>query len=130
MNIERRVPSVDEYRALRRAVGWNVPSEDAVALALRSASVGAVAVDDGVAVGMGRVIGDLAFYNLVVDLVVDPAAQGYGLGTELLRNLEDQVASRSTTSHIQLVAGEDVTDFYAKLGYERSTSNLMHRVLS
>jgi len=129
MDIERRVPSVDEYLTLREAVGWKVPTDEAAVLALTSTSVGAVAVDDGVAVGMGRVVGDLAFYSFVVDLVVAPAVQGQGFGRRLLRDLEDQVADRSTTGHIALVADDSAAGFYVTLGYERATSNLMQRSL-
>ena len=129
MHIEHRVPTLVEYRELRAAVGWEVPSPDACEVALRHGSVGAVALDRGRTIGMGRVVGDVRFYAFVVDLVVAPDAQRVGVGRRLLRALEQQVAATSSTKHMHLVADDDVVTFYRGLGYERSASNLMQRSL-
>jgi len=55
VTVEERRPTVAEYSHLRAAVGWSVPAESLVAAALDATTVAAVAVVDGVAVGMGRV---------------------------------------------------------------------------
>lgn len=85
----------------------------------------AVATEAGAVVGLGRVVGDGAFYNFVVDLIVRPEAQGRGVGRLLLSTLEREVADRSATGMLQLVAGQDVRPFYETLGYVRPESGLL-----
>ena len=100
-----------------------------VAQALRGTVVGVVAVGSGGAVGCGRVVGDGAFYNLVVDLIVRPETQSMGVGRRLLSTLERELSYRSATGVLQLIAYEAVTPFYERCGYERSESNLLAKRL-
>lgn len=128
--IEIRLPTVAEYLSLRRAVDWKLPSAEEAQDGLASTATGAVAVaDGGVVVGLGRVVGDGTFYNFVVDLMVTPKEQGRGVGRQLLAALEREVATRSATGVLQLVADEPVAPFYVHHGYKRSDSNLLMKRL-
>ncbi len=84
---------------------------------------------DGAAIGMGRILGDLSFYSFIVDLVVDPNHQHRGVGADLLGALEQQIAAKSATGSVQLIANQDVTGFYQAMGYERSSSRLLSKTL-
>ena len=56
-----RLPTVDEYNALRRSVEWPEFGDNLVKRALDNTLFSIVAVDDdGEAIGMARVIGDNA----------------------------------------------------------------------
>lgn len=123
--IELRRPTADEYVDLRRSVGWKIPAVRDVERALEATKVSAIATDGATVVGLGRVVGDGAFYSFVVDLIVRPEAQGRGIGRMLLSTLEREVANGSSTGVLQLVADEDVTPFYESLGYMRADSSLL-----
>lgn len=78
--VKHRVPSVEEYLNLRKAVGWTIMSEEAASQGL-SRSLFAVCIKiEGKAVTMGRVIGDggTAFY--IHDIIVLPQYQKNGFG--------------------------------------------------
>lgn len=123
--IELRRPTVGEYLDLRQSVGWRIPAARDVERALQATRVSAIATDRTTVVGLGRVVGDGAFYNFVVDLIVRPEAQDRGVGQMLLSMLEREVANGSFTGMLQLVADQDVTPFYESLGYRRPDSNLL-----
>ena len=127
--IELRRPTVEEYVDLRRSVGWRVPPARAVDRALDATTFSAIATDGAAVVGLGRIVGDGAFYNFVVDLIVRPEAQGRGVGRMLLSTLEGEVADGSSTRVLQLLADEDVTPFYESLGYMRRGSNVLTKRL-
>lgn len=87
-------PSVSVYRDLRVKTGLHAKSEAAsiaglpnslfsVQIILDSNNDGSVAV-----VGMGRVIGDGGCFYSVVDIAVDPAHQGKGLGKLMMKEIK------------------------------------------
>ena len=80
------LPSVADYRRLRELAGLSVRSEEAAAAGLPHTIVGVVAKHGDRTVGMGRAIGDGLFYQ-VVDIAVDPAHQGRGLGHGIVARL-------------------------------------------
>ena len=69
---------------------------------------------------MGRIVGD-GIYNTVCDIVIDPAYQGRGLGTEimnrLLAYLENQTPENGRAS-VQLIAEKGKETFYEKFGFQ------------
>lgn len=131
VQIIERLPTAAEYRSLRRAVGWKVPDAERATGALEASAGAVVAEVDGAAIGMGRIVGDLTFYSFIVDLhlVVDPNHQHRGVGANLLEALERQVAAKSATGTVQLVADGGVTGFYETLGYQWSSSRLLSKSL-
>jgi GNAT superfamily N-acetyltransferase len=128
-SIERRLPSVDEYLELRRSVGWKVPGAVEAERALRQSTATLCAVGDGHLLGLGRLVGDGAFYLFVVDLIVRPEHQHRGVGSLLLAGLEAEAARISSTGTLALVADLDVAPFYERQGYQRATSPLLTKAL-
>jgi GNAT superfamily N-acetyltransferase len=124
-----RLPSTDEYLDLRRSVGWKVPDAAEAGPALERSAAGVCAVEHGMVIGMGRVVGDGAFYLFVVDLVVRPEHQRRGLGSRLLNALEAEAARISATGTLALVADPDVAPFYERLGYDPTASLLLTKTL-
>jgi len=84
---------------------------------------GFVALDAGTFVGCASGLaykrGDV--YNgwfYLTDLFVEKPRRGQGLGAELLRRLEDKVASLGVTNFWTFTAGYEAPRFYQKQGYK------------
>lgn len=118
------VPSAEEYRRLRGAVGWPSPSAQRCAQAMANTVFGVLARRDGVAVGMARVIGDTGVYLLVVDVLVSPAEQGKGVGALLMDRVARWLAD-SGAPHIALAADPAVAGFYPRWGFRLQDTRYM-----
>lgn len=87
-----RVPTPAEHRLLAESVGWHDAfAWEAMPASLAASVTGVVVRYDGQPVGMGRVIGDGAFYFYVQDVAVAPEHQGNGIGTVIVESLIEQV---------------------------------------
>ena len=129
VTLVERLPTAAEYVALLRSVGWASPSAEDCAAALEGSVASVCAVDKGVVVGMGRLVGDGRIYCFAVDVVVDPDAQGNGLGRAIMERLQSMAAKRRLGMRLDLVAAPDVVPFYQRLGYERLESDFMRKRL-
>jgi GNAT superfamily N-acetyltransferase len=114
-----RVTTPQEHRALARAVGWGDAFVwDVVPASLAASVCGVVAVQDARVVGMGRVIGDGAFYFYLQDVAVDPAHQGRGVGSELVTRLLLQVERVAPPdAFVGLFAAEASGALYERYGF-------------
>lgn len=110
----------DDYIRLRESVGWNNCPEEQVRPALKHGCFDVIALEDRHVVGMGRLLGDGLYYT-VVDVVVEPAYQGRGIGTELLNRLL-AYAGRSTPAggrtSVQLIAEKGLEPYYESRGFK------------
>ena len=82
--VVERIPTVEEYLALREAVGWGRLDEQVTARGLTHALFTVCLVHEGNVIGCGRVIGDEGLYFYLQDIIVLPAFQGKGLGKRLM----------------------------------------------
>jgi GNAT superfamily N-acetyltransferase len=109
---------VDEYLALREAVGWGRPDEQMTARGLANALFTVCLLHQEQVIGCGRVIGDGGLYFYLQDIIVLPAFQGKGLGKRLmlaiLAYLEKQAPPEA---FVGLMAAKDVSPFYAQFGF-------------
>ena len=98
---------------LRRPLGHG---RDAVAFPFEAESLHLLALDGG------RVVGCVLFHpegpesGRLFQMAVEPERQGSGLGTRLVRALEQEVAARGFRE-ITLHARDAAVGFYARLGY-------------
>jgi GNAT superfamily N-acetyltransferase len=130
VELVERVPTADEYVELLRRVGWTPPPVEDCRRALRGSLTAICAVDEHEAVvGMGRLVGDGRMYCFAVDVVVDPDAQGQGIGQGIMEALEALATRRRLGTRLDLVAAPDVAPFYRRLGYSRLPSDLMRKAL-
>ena len=129
MELVERLPTAQEYVDLLRSVGWSSPSADECDQALAGSLAAVCAVDGGVAVGMGRLVGDGAMYCFAVDVVVDRRYQGRGTGRAIMARLEALAVARRHGTRVDLVAAPDVVPFYRRLGYEPLRSELLRKPL-
>jgi GNAT superfamily N-acetyltransferase len=130
MKLVERLPTVDEYVALLRRVGWTPPPAEDCRRALDGSLATICAVDEReTVVGMGRLVGDGRIYCFAVDVVVAPDAQGQGLGRRIMDALEALATRRGLGTRVDLVAAPDVVPFYRRLGYGRLPSDVMRKPL-
>ena len=111
------VPTLDDYRRLRVAAGLTARSEAAAEAGLPNTVVAVVVRHEGRAVGMGRAIGDGLFYQ-IVDIAVEPAHQGHGLGKVIVSNLMEalwQVAPAE--AYVSLITDGEANRLYAQYGF-------------
>lgn len=123
------VPSVDDFCRLRVIAGLSPRPAEAAEIGLPRSCYGIHIQWQGVVVGMGRIVGDGALNFEIVDIAVDPAHQGKGLGKAIMEKIVtwlDQHAFKG--SYVSLVA--DVPELYSKFGFEsvRPESEGMARV--
>jgi ribosomal protein S18 acetylase RimI-like enzyme len=116
--VTRETPSVADFCRLRRNSGLTPRSARAAAAGLPN-SVACVCVRQGDdVVGMGRVIGDGLCYQ-IVDIAVDPAHQGQGLGKAIMASLMDQLrAIAPAEAYVSLIADGEACRLYAQYGFE------------
>jgi GNAT superfamily N-acetyltransferase len=116
--VVERVPTVEEYLALREAVGWGRLDEQVTAIGLASALFTVCVLHEGNVIGCGRVIGDGGLYFYLQDIIVFPAFQGKGLGKRLMKAilayLEECVLPGA---FVGLMAAKGVSDFYTQFGF-------------
>lgn len=123
MDIEYRktLDSVRWHRVseIFEEVGWGNRSPDSLEHAFTQSSFYRFAYIENELVGFGRTVDDGAFYGWVVDLVVLPNYQGFGIGKRILKELESELSSFITT---MLVATEGNGGFYESQGWFKQRS--------
>lgn len=111
------VPTVADYCRLRRIAGLSPRSEAAAAAGLPNTTVGVVATLGDAVIGMGRAVGDGLFYQLV-DIAVDPAHQGQGLGKTIVGALMDELRRIAPAeAYVSLIADGPAHHLYAAFGF-------------
>ncbi len=120
MEYRENMLSYKDYCTLRESVGWHLFSEEQMRTALEHCLYTITAVENGQTVGMGRLAGD-GMYFLIMDIVVHPAFQKQGIGTNiinmLLKYVEDKTPAGGRSS-VQLIAEKGKEPFYEKLGFK------------
>lgn len=120
-----RLPNVEEYRALRHAVGWRDVDYYAAQKSLRNSLYGVCVLHGEMVIGCGRVIGDggLCFY--IQDIMVSPLHQGQGLGRRMMDNIMHYLKENAHQgSFAALMAARGAASFYHQYGFfERPTQD-------
>jgi len=113
-----RVPTVEEYLALREAVGWGRLDRQIVARGLSHALFTVCALHETNVIGCGRVIGDGGLYFYLQDIIVLPAFQRQGLGKRMMQPLLQFLEEHALPgSFVGLMAAKGVADFYTQFGF-------------
>ena len=114
-----RLPTVAEYRDLRRLCGLSEKTEEAAGRGLPGSLFAVVIETGGAAIGMGRVVGDNGTAYQLVDVAVLPAHQGKGLGKQIVAALVGWLhANAPKSAYVSLIADGPAKDLYAQYGFE------------
>jgi GNAT superfamily N-acetyltransferase len=112
-------PALRDYLALRLRAGLSPKTEPQGEAALRGSWWAAhVVAEDGVTVGMGRIIGDGGWYFHIVDIAVLPGHQRRGIGDVILTSLIERIRRQAPPGpYITLLADEPGRRLYARHGF-------------
>ncbi|WP_128100073.1 GNAT family N-acetyltransferase [Paenibacillus sp. DCT19] len=117
--VEHAPPAVAEYLSLREIAGMSPRSREGAERGLPNSLFAVCLRQDGVLIGMGRVVGDDGCFYQVVDIVVHPDEQGKGYGklimNEIMKYLKENVPARALVS---LLADVPADQLYAQFGFE------------
>jgi GNAT superfamily N-acetyltransferase len=113
-----RIPTVEEYLALREAVGWGRLDEQMTASGLAHALFTVCLLHKGKVIGCGRVIGDGGLYFYLQDIIVLPAFQGKGLGKRLMQAILGYLEEHALPgAFVGLMAARGASSFYTQFGF-------------
>lgn len=118
----------DTYLSLRASVGWKLLQSGQAEKALKNSIFTVTAYIDGVAVGMGRIVGDGAVICYIQDLVVHPDYQKRGVGKMLMERLiryTAELKEADTEIMLCLMCAKGRERFYEGFGFiARPTESL------
>ena len=118
---KNEIPAGD-YNDLRVGAGWRSLDLQQAETGLRNAAFLISAWDGARPVGVARVISDRGYIYLIVDVIVAPDYQRLGIGTRMIRAIEDWLAREKEgkpTMMVYLMAAEGKESFYEQFGFRR-----------
>jgi ribosomal protein S18 acetylase RimI-like enzyme len=115
------VPEVADYLRLRREGGLSAFSQEAAILGLQGSLFAVTVMFGERAVGMGRLVGDGGCFFQIVDIVVDPAHRGRGLGKRIMSELMTYVhATLPKSALVSLLADVPANRLYEQFGFKET----------
>ncbi len=111
-------PPIDDYLRLRVIAGLTPKPREGAERGLPHTLHGVVIRQGDTVVGMGRLVGDGGLFLQVVDIAVDPAHQGKGLGKAIVAALVDH--ARAVTppgAYVSLMADGEAWKLYSQFGF-------------
>jgi GNAT superfamily N-acetyltransferase len=118
-------PDEHQFFSLFETTGWNAnykATTQELSHMLHNTWYMVAAYDGDQLVGFGRVVSDLVLHAMIYDMIVAPAYQGCGIGSEILDRLVDkclQVGIRD----IQLFCARGKRLFYERRGFMARTDD-------
>ena len=118
-NLHVETPSAADYLRLRIDAGLTPKTAEGAAAGLPNTVHAVVIRKADRVVGMGRVIGDGGLFFQVVDIAVEPAHQGRGLGKAIVAALVENLrATAPKGAYVSLMADGEAHRLYAQYGFE------------
>ena len=123
MNIEfENNISVENYNALRKAVGWRELSERQAENVIMNANYIIVATINSKPIGITRVLSDSGYIYFIADVIVLPEYQGKGVGKIVMNKAMDYINNdflEGETVLVNLMSIKNKESFYEKFGFIR-----------
>lgn len=118
-DLRDETPLQADYLRLRLVSGLSPKTVQAAAAGLPN-TVFAVTIRWGEeVVGMGRIIGDGGLFFQIVDIAVEPAHQGRGLGKAIVARLVDHLRTHAPSSaYVSLMADGEAHRLYSQFGFK------------
>jgi GNAT superfamily N-acetyltransferase len=115
-----RNPTLEEYRRLRRAVGWLDVETEAIEIGLQNSLFSVCVISENRVIGCGRVIGDSGIYFYIQDIIVLPEFQGKGIGRRIMHAIMEYLRAHARDgAFVGLMAAKGVSKFYEQHGFKK-----------
>ncbi len=117
-NLIAAIPEVEDYLRLRSISGLTPRSVEAARAGLPGSFFSVCVQYQEETVAMGRIISDGALFFHLVDVAVDPAHQGKGLGKNIVATLLAHVRKVAPAeAYVSLMANGEAHRLYAPFGF-------------
>lgn len=120
------IPEVEEYLNLRKNCGLTVRGKEPSRIGLNN-SIYLVSIrrlEDNKLIGMGRIIGDGGNNFQIVDIAVNPANQGNGLGKKIMQLIVRHIEKRiDPLAYVSLIADHPANILYEQFGFVETAPN-------
>ena len=118
INVKKTIEEIDwcEVANLFHLVGWGERIPNELRCAFATSSHVRFVYDNEKLIGIGRTVDDGKYYALIVDLIISPEYQGEGIGSQILKELKDELKSFYFTT---LTSATGKEDFYNKQGWKQ-----------
>jgi GNAT superfamily N-acetyltransferase len=116
---QESLPEPESFFGLYETTGWNEEyglDQDALSRGLAASWAAVSAYDGDRLVGFGRVLSDGVLHALIVEMIVEPAYQGRGIGRHVLEQLLDRCRAHGIRD-IQLFCARGKAGFYERFGF-------------
>lgn len=111
-------PAAEDYCRLRKVAGLSPKTMEQAEAGLPHTFHAVVVRHEGKAIGMGRSIGDGALFLQIVDIAVEPAHQGKGLGKRIMHALMQHIrANCPQGTYVSLLADGEAKNLYRQYGF-------------
>lgn len=123
ISIVERMPTIEEFEVLVKAVGWSPQPRERTAAVLKAPLYAVIAEDSrtGSVVGCVLLLGDGASFFYVKDMMVHPDYQRKQVGTALMNKLNQWVEANAPAEALMgLYTGENLAPFYSRFGFRES----------
>lgn len=124
VRIVERKPTIEEFQALRKSVGWSTHDDSKHLVDHLAIPVYGVVAEDtttGETIGCALVMSDNASFYYVKDVIVKLEWQKKRIGTALMRALCNWIdANGIPKSLIGLYTGEGLENFYKQFGFTKA----------
>jgi len=118
ISYEARLPTPEEFLALRKETDWGVPTIEQAHQALSHSRWGMVALDDDQLVGIVRSVGDGCIILYIQDVIIAERYRGQGIGQALMSKLIAGLETHCDPDcRIGLFAAKGQEGFYERFGF-------------
>ncbi|MHA2009076.1 MAG: GNAT family N-acetyltransferase [Promethearchaeota archaeon] len=123
VSLVERIPSVEEYLTLRKAIKWKIVDKESCEKGLQGSLYCVCAELYDELIGMARVIGDSGLYFYIQDVIVLPQYQKMGTGRLLMEKVMNFLENNlSPLTVVGLMASKGKEPFYEKFGFTKRPS--------
>lgn len=118
-DVLHKAPTAEEYVHLRVAAGLSPKSLQAAEKGLENSVFAVTLRVSSKLIGMGRIIGDGGCFYQIVDIAVEPAYQGRGLGKVIMSELTAYLNDHAPEgAYVSLLADVPADQLYRQFGFD------------
>lgn len=118
IKIDYKSPEPQDYIDLRLAGSLSSKSWEGAKVGLENSLFSVSLWEQDSLVGFGRIIGDKGTVYQIVDVVVDPAYQGNGLGKKIMNELVSYLEEHAYCgAYVSLIADKPANKLYEQFGF-------------